>query len=631
VSLRDQAGATGAPSSSDAYAASVAFFEHSLDAVLFTAPDGRVLDANAAATRLLRMSRDEICRRGRAGLADPSDARWVAGVEERKRTGRFVGSLSMLRGDATSVEVDLSSAVFANDDGALRTVVVFREAPKRATPADDIALIDPSGVSNRPAFIHLAEQQFRRAARDHLVVGLVFVRADHSDGTAPGTREASRRAIAASLSAECRLGDVVGRVGRDDFAVIVGEHDMDALSANLRLISTRVHAYDRRSSTPYSAHVGFATIDPSRGERLTAILADAAQKMDEHEEQQRASAAAGAHPCLFAIDDPSHVLPVEIDVTVPNVVLSKRELTVIQLLAARRSYREIAQTLFISLNTVKSHVSHVYTKLGANNRKDAVERALAMGLCTAPVPQSPPVVRTVDAWGAGANNRSVDFGRITLVAEALTAAVDAEEILEFVVMQGLGGLHADGAIMTFIVNGALVVAAAHGYSQASIAEFFPASLDQNLPLTVAAREREMVWVPNREEAAARFPSLVASPASRSEAWIAAPMVAEGRVFGAFGVSFYDPHYFEETERAYLRTLSDVSALALYRERESYLIPEGVLGEASLVMRLRTGAAWPRGGWLLRGVTREARRRLAGEGYEITDGDGGRVIVEPPES
>ena len=103
--------------SSDAYATSVAYFTHSLDAVLFTAPDGRILDANDAACRLLDMDKDEICRRGHAGLADPADPRWAAAVAERARAGRFVGPLSLRRGDGTTIELVVSSAVFTDRDG----------------------------------------------------------------------------------------------------------------------------------------------------------------------------------------------------------------------------------------------------------------------------------------------------------------------------------------------------------------------------------------------------------------------------------------------------------------------------------------------------------------------------------
>jgi PAS domain S-box-containing protein len=115
----------------DAHAVSSAMFERSLDAVLFTAPDGQIIAANLAACHVLGMSEEEIRRRGRSGLADPSDPRWAAGVEQRESTGTFFGELSMVRADGTAFPAEVSSAVFANEFGELRTVVVFRDVTDR--------------------------------------------------------------------------------------------------------------------------------------------------------------------------------------------------------------------------------------------------------------------------------------------------------------------------------------------------------------------------------------------------------------------------------------------------------------------------------------------------------------------
>ncbi len=60
--------------------------------------------------------------------------------------------------------------------------------------------------------------------------------------------------------------------------------------------------------------------------------------------------------------------------------LSAREEGVLRYLQTRLSTREIAGELFISMNTLKSHLKSVYRKLDASSRSDAVARARAAGL-----------------------------------------------------------------------------------------------------------------------------------------------------------------------------------------------------------------------------------------------------------
>lgn len=63
-----------------------------------------------------------------------------------------------------------------------------------------------------------------------------------------------------------------------------------------------------------------------------------------------------------------------------NHELSKREQEVLQLLAYGKSNKEIAKELNIGAQTVKTHVSHIFTKLGAADRTGAVALALRKGL-----------------------------------------------------------------------------------------------------------------------------------------------------------------------------------------------------------------------------------------------------------
>lgn len=64
----------------------------------------------------------------------------------------------------------------------------------------------------------------------------------------------------------------------------------------------------------------------------------------------------------------------------PAPRLSPRETSVLQLVAAGRSNPEIARELFIGEATVKTHLLHVFEKLGVSDRTRAVTLALELGL-----------------------------------------------------------------------------------------------------------------------------------------------------------------------------------------------------------------------------------------------------------
>lgn len=56
----------------------------------------------------------------------------------------------------------------------------------------------------------------------------------------------------------------------------------------------------------------------------------------------------------------------------PDLPLSSREIEILENLATGKKYKEIANELFISLATVKTHVRHIYEKLKVSNKTEAI-------------------------------------------------------------------------------------------------------------------------------------------------------------------------------------------------------------------------------------------------------------------
>ena len=63
-----------------------------------------------------------------------------------------------------------------------------------------------------------------------------------------------------------------------------------------------------------------------------------------------------------------------------NLGITRRELEILELMAQGMSNREIAEKLYVSENTVKTHSSRVFDKLGARRRTQAVQLGKEFGL-----------------------------------------------------------------------------------------------------------------------------------------------------------------------------------------------------------------------------------------------------------
>jgi LuxR family maltose regulon positive regulatory protein len=126
-------------------------------------------------------------------------------------------------------------------------------------------------------------------------------------------------------------------------------------------------------------------------ERALAIAAPQVRRLPfleqppEFADQLREHVGAGSAYAAFATDLHDRLprggqAPTADAVVHPREELSARELAVLRFLPTMLTNREIAEELMVSVNTVKTHLKQVYSKLGAHDRRDAVRRARERGL-----------------------------------------------------------------------------------------------------------------------------------------------------------------------------------------------------------------------------------------------------------
>ena len=121
--------------------------DHSLHGVVLTTPSGETLAANPAACRMFQRTEEELRRLGRAGVADPDDPRWADFVEERRRVGFARRELNVIRKDGSKLPVEVSSALFTDRHGQLRTSLSLVDLTERKRAEKATKLIADAGAT----------------------------------------------------------------------------------------------------------------------------------------------------------------------------------------------------------------------------------------------------------------------------------------------------------------------------------------------------------------------------------------------------------------------------------------------------------------------------------------------------
>lgn len=121
-----------------------------------------------------------------------------------------------------------------------------------------------------------------------------------------------------------------------------------------------------------------------RGSVVQAIRAGAIGyllKDTQAQELRQAIKAAAAHQVQLSPQAASYLMrEIKTSETKPREALTERETEVLRLLAQGESNKEIARSLCLVEDTVKTHVAHILAKLGVQSRTQAALCAIRMGL-----------------------------------------------------------------------------------------------------------------------------------------------------------------------------------------------------------------------------------------------------------
>ncbi len=168
--------------------------------------------------------------------------------------------------------------------GLLRRAVCYAvERARLQRQVAELSLVDElTGLRNLRGFRVLAEEDLRAARRRLADSAVAFVDLDGlksiNDAYGHAEGDLAIRGMAAVLQATFREGDLVARIGGDEFAVLLRDVGADLSFEVLRArLTAQLDRYNRESVRPYrlEGSVGFAHRTAEQGTSLEAVIAEA--------------------------------------------------------------------------------------------------------------------------------------------------------------------------------------------------------------------------------------------------------------------------------------------------------------------------------------------------------------------
>ncbi len=287
----DPAAAAPADDGAEAYRA---IFEHSMDGIVLTVPDGPVLAANPAACQLLQLDQQALVDRRRAELVDETDPGWQQALERRRLAGRSRAELRLRRADGSVFVADVSSVLFRTGAGAPRACVIFRDVTDRTELIEqqtqlvrdlyELSVADElTGLRNRRGLLAAGPELLAVADRQQVPVQALFLDVDQmkaiNDRYGHGMGDAALVAVADAIRRSVRGWDLAVRLGGDEFVVLLLGADAAAGSRIAQRTAAELSRWRDGPAGGVTLSIGQASRAAGDPATIAELLAEADRRM----------------------------------------------------------------------------------------------------------------------------------------------------------------------------------------------------------------------------------------------------------------------------------------------------------------------------------------------------------------
>jgi PAS domain S-box-containing protein len=164
------------------------------------------------------------------------------------------------------------------------------------------------------------------------------------------------------------------------------------------------------------------------------------------------------------------------------------------------------------------------------------------------------------------------------ISSRFSGALTVTEIAQCATNEGVGALGAARCLVYRLDDAALELVAEDSSDHTS-PNWARIALATPAPVSDCVRDRAAVTLASRNEILARYPFMADHPTVADEAWMAIPLVVDGRATGALFFAFHEPHSFTPDELALAGTIADQCAQALERARLQRALDDRREGES----------------------------------------------------